>query len=145
MVAITLLTTCASARDANGGSKADAELAVQDYLAIWSRNDGVTAANVARFYAPRVTYYGKAFTRQQVLADKQVYIRRWPIRDYREVPGSFQATCDASRALCKVKVLMAWRRGDGRGHTSTGRARMSFDFVPADGARKIAREAAVLL
>ena len=142
--ALAMYAAAAMADSGDGGTKADAERAVQAYLAIWSRNVDVTKKSVERFYAPRVLYYGKAFMREQVLVDKQSYIRHWPVRAYREVPGSFQAICNAGRSLCKIRVIMAWRRSDARGHVASGRAQMSFDFVPADGARKIAREAAVI-
>ena len=127
------------------GTKADAEQALQSYLAMWSSNDGVTAAAVERFYAPQVIYYGKAFTRARVLADKRAYVHAWPVRAYHEVPGTFQAACKEDRSVCHVSAEMTWRRVSLRQAVSTGRARISFDFVRADGARKIARESAKLL
>ena len=129
----------------DGGTKADAEQALQAYLAMWSSNDDITAAAVDRFYAPQVIYYGKPFTRARVLADKQAYIRAWPVRAYHEVPGTFRAECNGDRSLCHVSADMAWRRVSRRNVVSAGRARIGFDFVPADGARKISRESAKLL
>ena len=129
-------------RDA--ASRADAERAVQAYFAMWSSDDGVNAASVKRFYAPDVTYYGKRMTRAQVLADKRAYIRAWPVRSYREVPGTFAARCNGDLSLCHVTTDMAWRRTSRTGAVSTGRATIAFDFVPADGGRKIARESAHL-
>ena len=128
----------------SGGTEAEAEAAVQGYLAVWSRNDAVTAATVDRFYAPQVVYYGKHLSREGVLADKRAYIKTWPERSYREVPGTFVASCNFDRSLCRVRVDMAWRRVSRAHAVSTGRAHMRFDFVPADGARKIAREGARL-
>jgi hypothetical protein len=127
-----------------GGSKAEAERAIQAYLAMWSRNDDVRAASVARFYAPRVIYYGKPMSRGQVLADKLSFIRTWPQRSYREVPGSLTAHCNGDRSLCLVKADMIWSRTDRRGRTESGKAHLSFAFVPSDGQRKIARESARL-
>lgn len=147
MGAIVMLasTMGATAQLADGGSKADAERAVQNYLALWSSKGNFDAAVVNRFYAPRVVYYGKAFTRAQVLADKRVYARQWPVRAYHEVPGSLTAHCNGNRSVCQVRVQMAWRRVGRDDTVSTGRARMLFEFVPADGSRKIARESAVIL
>ena len=130
---------------ADNATKADAEQDLQAYLAMWSSDAGVTAASVSRFYAPHVVYYGKAFSREQVLADKRAYIRAWPVRSYREVPGTLEARCNDDRSLCHVSAEMTWRRVNHNDRISTGRARISFDFVPADGARKIARESARLL
>ena len=118
------------------------EAAIQSYLALWSRNADVTAAAVDRFYAPTVVYYGKRLSRAEVLADKLRYIRAWPERHYTEIPGSIAAHCNADRSRCRVSVIMAWHRTGRTGQVSTGRARIAFDFVPADGARKIARESA---
>ena len=136
---------CASAQVAGGGSKAEAERAVQNYLALWSSNGNFSAAVVDRFYAPRVIYYGKSFARSQVLADKRAYARAWPVRDYHEVPGSFSAQCNPDRSVCKVRVLMSYRRVSRSNVAARGTARMMFEFVPADGRRKIARESAVFL
>lgn len=135
----------AHAQIADPGSKAEAEHAVQGYLAMWSKNDAINDASVARFYAPRVIYYGKSFSRAQVLADKATYIRHWPVRDYREVPGSFTAHCNPDRSLCKVSADMTWRRVSASNAVSVGRARLTFDFVPVEGGRKIARESARIL
>ena len=135
----------AHAQIADPGSKAEAERAVQGYLAMWSNNQAINEASVARFYAPRVIYYGKAFSRAQVLADKATYVRHWPMRIYKEVPGSFSAHCNADRSLCKVTADMTWRRVSTRNAVSVGRARLSFDFIPVEGGRKIARESARIL
>ena len=140
---MTLQTSAAAATD--GGSEAEAERAIQAYLAMWSRDADIDATSVSRFYAPRVVYYGKSFGRAQILKDKLAYIRIWPERHYREVPGTFAAHCNGGRRICRVSIDMAWRRV-GRHHVvSTGRARLTFDFIPVDGGRKIARESARIL
>ena len=118
------------------------EGAIQAYLAMWSHNADVTAAAVNRFYAPAVIYYGKRFSRAQVLADKLRYIQAWPVRHYSEVPGSIKASCNRDRSVCRVSVIMAWRRLGHDAQVSSGRARIAFDFVPIEGGHKIAREAA---
>ncbi len=136
--------TCALAGGSpdTGGTKAQAEQAIRAYLAQWSSDGHFDAGAVARFYAPLVVYYGKTFSREQVLRDKQSYVRQWPIRHYAEVPGSLSASCDPSRTICRVSVLMRWRRVSIARRVSTGQARMAFDFVPVEGSRKIARESA---
>ena len=118
------------------------EGAIQAYLAMWSRNADVTSAAVDRFYAPSVVYYGKRFSRAEVLADKLRYIKAWPVRHYAEVPGSIRASCNQDRSRCHVSVVMTWRRRGRTAAVSVGRARIAFDFVPAEGGRKIARESA---
>ena len=139
------LVTAASAQVGEGGSKADAERAVQAYLVVWSSDGHFDRGAVARFYAPRVVYYGKRFSRADVLSDKLAYARAWPVRHYAEVPGSLIARCNADRSMCQVDVTMRWRRVSAGGRVSTGRARLGFDFVPAEGGRKIARESARII
>ncbi len=140
-----MIATSASAQVGDGASKADTERAIQAYLAIWSSAKSFDASTVERFYAPHVVYYGKSFTRAQVLGDKDAYTRQWPVRVYREVPGSFAASCDQARTLCRVSTNMAWHRVSRTGRVSDGRARLTFDFVPVEGGRKIARESARIL
>jgi len=135
----------ANAGLADAGTKAEAEQSIQSYLSMWSSNGHFDASSVARFYAPRVVYYGKTFSREQVLADKEAYIRQWPIRQYSEVPGSLVARCNPGRTICKIKVVMQWHRVSASRRVSTGSARLEFDFVPVEGRRKIAREAASIL
>lgn len=134
-----------AAQTIGGLPKADAERMVQGYLSMWSTDAGINEASVSRFYAPRVIYYGKAFSRAQVLEDKRAYIREWPERTYRESPGSLRGACNADRSLCEVSFQMTWRRTSRAHVVSIGRARVSFDFVPVEGRRKIARESARIL
>ena len=138
---LTAILACGPALAQNGPEPGD-EGAIQAYLAMWSHNADVTAAAADRFYAPIVVYYGKRLNRAQVLADKLRYIRAWPVRHYSEVPGSIEASCNADRSRCRVSVVMAWRRLGRGSKVSSGRARVAFDFVPVEGSRKIAREAA---
>lgn len=142
VLALLVPLAAVSSAFAQAGPVPGDEGAIQAYLAMWSHNDAVTAAAVDRFYAPSVVYYGKRFSRAEVLADKLRYIKAWPVRHYAEVPGSIQARCNADRSRCHVSVIMAWRRVGRSAGVSVGRARVAFDFVPAEGGRKIARESA---
>lgn len=142
LLAAAALLAVEGAALAQAGPVPGDEGAIGAYLAMWSHNADVTAAAVERFYAPTVTYYGRRFTRAQVLADKLRYIKAWPVRHYAEVPGSIQARCNGDRSLCRVSAIMTWRRIARDARVSTGRARIGFDFVPVEGGRKIARETA---
>lgn len=144
-VAVTLMTLPSAADATDDGGRAFAEHAMQAYLAMWSRDRDVNAKAVARFYAPHVVYYGKPMSREQVLADKRTYIRQWPTRDYKALPGTFTGKCEPGLDRCTITAVMTWRRVDRNERVSIGRARISLDFVPVDGTRKIARESARLL
>lgn len=144
--AAVLLTTVAfAARGEDDGGRVFAENAMQAYLAMWSRDEDVNEKSVARFYAPHVVYYGKPMSRAQILADKLTYIRQWPTRAYSALPGTFTGKCEPGLDRCTITAVMTWRRVDRNERVSTGRARLSLEFVPIDGTRKIARESALLL
>ena len=135
----------ANAQGLMDGTKAETEQAVQAYLSqLWSSNGHFDQKTISRFYAPRVIYYGKSMTRAQVFADKVAYVKNWPVRTYREVPGSFAAECAEDRSICEVKIDMTWRRISTSRKVSVGRATIRFVFVAVDGGQKIARESAYI-
>lgn len=137
-----ILLAAPSALQAQDDGRGFAEDSMQAYLAMW--DEDVSATSVERFYAPHVVYYGKQMTRAQVLADKLAFVRSWPVRRSKAVPGSFVGRCNADRSRCEIMSVMTWQRV-GRDHrVSNGRARIRLTFVPVGAARKIAEESAVL-
>ena len=118
------------------------ERILQAFFTLWSRDDGVTRANVEKLYAPQLIYYGKPFSREGVLREKLQFAHHWPQRDYREVPGSLRATCDPSGVRCTLRALITWRRATRSHEVTTGRAELRLEFA---GDRKITRESARIL
>ena len=110
------------------------------YLAIWSRNAAVTPATVARLYARRVEYYGRAMSAEAVYRDKLAFVRRWPVRRYAAVPGTVTNDCGAAADRCRVTALLRWSRGDSGGHGGAGTNTVRLDLAREDGTLKIVRE-----
>ncbi|MDO9442655.1 MAG: hypothetical protein Q7T73_17345 [Beijerinckiaceae bacterium] len=121
-----------------------AQKQVQAYVDVWSTDAGVTAQSVETFYAPRAVYYGKSMSRAQILADKRRYVRAWPERRYRMVPGSVRVRCDAPREICRATGVMEWSRRSASGRRVVGASRMDFTLTRSSGG-KIVRESAVTL
>ncbi|HEX3181807.1 MAG TPA: hypothetical protein VHR44_11235 [Beijerinckiaceae bacterium] len=124
-------------------STATAQRRLEAYVDTWSANNGINAANVSRYYADRVIYYGKPMSRQQVLRDKLNYIAVWPERYYHIVPGTVSAFCDRQHTACRVSGVMVWDRRSRVGHRSVGSARLTLILSRASGGR-IVRESASL-
>lgn len=113
---------------------------VQSFLTAWTGGPVIEPGAVERFYAPRVTYYGRAETRAQVLSDKRALARRWPHRLYRVLPGSASAHCNDAQTRCQVSAVLDWRaESPGRGARS-GAATVRLDLVRDGAVLKIVRE-----
>ena len=89
---------------------------LEEYVRIWEDDDRINAATVARYYGPRVNYYGKRMSRQQVLADKRRYIRAYPRRSYTITPGTARVVCDAPRNTCVAtgRLVVSLTAANGR-------------------------------
>ena len=129
-----------TAQSAGGGPAA--ERLFQGYLALWSKDADINAAAIARFYAPSVSYYGRHFDRDQLLAEKRAFIRNWPVRRYEEVPGSMVARCEPGRMVCHTLVDVRWQRISRHGRTDAGTSKMAFTFAMIGKDLKITKESA---
>jgi hypothetical protein len=121
-----------------------AQAQVEKFVAVWSRDEGVTMAAVERLYAPRVVYYGKTMSRAAILADKRAYIAHWPHRRYEIAPGSVDVSCTKGNNMCRATATMRWSRADRSGREVRGASRMAF-LVSRESGGKIVRESAVNL
>ena len=119
-----------------------AQRQVENFVEVWSRDEGVTREAVARLYAPRVVYYGKSMSREAIYADKRAYIAHWPRRRYEIAPGSVNVSCTPGNTMCRATALMRWTRADPAGREVRGASRLSF-LVSRDSGGKIVRESAV--
>ena len=121
-----------------------AQKQVENFVDVWSRDEGVTMAEVERLYAPRVIYYGKNMSRAAILADKRAYIATWPRRRYEIAPGSVNVSCTQGNAMCRATAIMRWTRENRAGRQVRGSSRMTF-LVSRESGGKIVRESAVNL
>ena len=89
-------------------------------------NEALAAAN--SYYADQVTYYGKSYSRGQVMADLQGFYNRWPVRQYVIEQGSLKIDCEVQSLTCSAKGLLDFdARSPDRQQRSFGSA--SFDYV----------------
>lgn len=57
---------------------------------------------VQQNFANSVEYYGKRYTLQQVIQDKQNYIIRWPKRSYKPRSDTIRVSCNATQSYCEI-------------------------------------------
>lgn len=91
-----------------------------------SGNDFVALGTVRQHYAPAINYYEKGILSQdEVLADKQAYLARWPERGYRIRDSSLMATC--ANGACMVSGIYDWTvRSIPRNKQARGAARFTY-------------------
>ena len=125
---------------ATPGLAASPDARMDSYFAIWADNSRVTPEAVNDLYASHVIYYGKAMTPAQVYRDKLNYIRRWPDRRYRVVPGSVSKSCAPGQDRCRISAILSWDKADASGRGSKGANTITLNLVREDGILRIARE-----
>jgi hypothetical protein len=79
------------------------------YLRIWSSGDSAAIDDVHDVYAPRVNFYGRVLDKRGITAEKMRFVRRWPVRRYRLLPGTTRVDCDQNRRSCLVRTLIDWQ------------------------------------
>ena len=131
-----LLALCPAA----SATPAQRDARMDGYLAIWSRNDAITPATVARLYGRRVDYYGHPMSAEAVYRDKLAFAKAWPVRRYAAVPGTVTNDCGAAADSCRVTAVMRWSRADGAGRGGRGTNTVRLDLAREDGTLKIVRE-----
>ena len=101
----------------------------------------VTADDVAALYGERITYYGRRQTRDQVVADKLRYYKRWPDRDYALDRDSLKITRKPSGAdsSAEVRFEFTYSVSDGR-ETRRGRGVTRLELIADDGRLVIVSE-----
>lgn len=72
----------------------------------WSRDDGTALAAAAQGYGTSVVFYGKTLGRDAILADKQKFLERWPVRSYRARADSIRIACSESARSCTISGLV---------------------------------------
>jgi hypothetical protein len=82
-------------------------------------------------YADQVSYYGKYFSRDEVITDKRNFFLRWPNRNYTIDPGSLVVGCQ-SASSCRADGTFTWS-DIGNGLSSLGSATFSFGWSLEEG------------
>lgn len=96
------------------------------YGAISGPNN-VAVASASRNYADQVAYFGKTLAREEVVAEVQRFIDRWPSRQYRARPDSIDVQCDEPSLTCTAKGVLDFdAKSLARNERSVGTA--SFEY-----------------
>ena len=109
----------------------------------WSQNTPDIAAGVNAFYADRITFYGKDWSQQQVMADKAGFIERWPVRAYDIDEDSTTVVCDGDACAIEAKIVF-FTYSQARAATARGLAQFSY-IVDISGDPLITSETSTVL
>lgn len=85
-----------------------------DYLAAWSAPNEEVLAAMPEFYAPTVSFHGKARSARSVLSEKQQFIQRWPSREYTPRTDTMGVTCSPGADTCTVRSVFDFNAFDPR-------------------------------
>ncbi|MEH6950718.1 hypothetical protein V4R08_05135 [Nitrobacter sp. NHB1] len=116
-------------------SSGDLDIELRQKTAIFLVNlyAGVSGPNnkvlkeASRNYAERVEYFGKTYTREQVLVELQRSDERWPIRSYRMRADSLAIDCDKDAMTCTATGLLDFDcRSPERSQRSSGAATFGY-------------------
>ena len=95
-------------------------------------------------YADQVSYYGKSYSREQIIAEQKSFNDRWPIRHYKMQQDSLQINCDEQSLTCGAKGLLDFDfRSPARNQRSSGVATFEYElkFASLEAPPKITLEA----
>jgi len=60
----------------------------------------------------RIDYYGKSTSRDDVLKDKERYIKNWPNRSYRLQMDTIRTSCDQTRSACQISGTLDYNHSN---------------------------------
>ena len=109
----------------------------------WSQNSPDVQAGVSAFYADNITFYGKDWTQEQVMADKAGFIERWPVRAYDIDEDSTTVSCEGDICSIEAKIVF-FAYAQARAATSRGLAQFSY-VIDLSGEPKITSETSSVL
>lgn len=98
---------------------------VQLNIRYWSQNSPDIEAGMRAFYADNIVFYGKNWTKAQVMADKAGFIERWPVRAYDLDERNTTVSC--AEDLCEIEAqVVFFAHSPARADTSRGLAKFSY-------------------
>jgi hypothetical protein len=114
--------------DLTGGASALALRATRDFFRESSAPGSQLMNYLDSIYPATVTYFGKAMTKSDVLADKETFVERWPERLYTIDPNNLSASC-TSDGKCTATGTVALRaHSPERQRTSVLTAKFALTF-----------------
>lgn len=94
-------------------------------------------------YSDYVSFYGKSFSKRQLLEDKANYVDRWPIRKSSVRPGSISVDCNLS--MCNVYGIYDWQvYSPKRNKRASGSAKFHYALDMSDVPKVIGEDGEVL-
>ncbi|AWN40731.1 hypothetical protein [Methylobacterium durans] len=112
-----------------------------DYLRIWSSGNTAPITRVPDMYARTVTFYGRRYTQDQLIAEKRRAIQRWPSRRYVHRPGTMQVTCNLPAQRCVTRSTIDFEVSSYPRHAAKrGSARFDLGISFADRGPRIVHE-----
>lgn len=100
-----------------------------DYLDSISAPNAVSIAATPRFYAERVQRFGRTVSLASVIAEKRLFVQRWPERRYQPQAGSTRTACNAAMKACIVHTTYDYRaESPARGARSQGLAELVLEI-----------------
>lgn len=121
-----------------------------DYLRYWSGVSVVSVEDVSRYYSFPMQFYGRRIlSPDELISEKQRFIRRWPDRDYAAVPGTLRSICDSGLPVCHISGMFSFSANDpqrGRASAGTGLLELDVSFegaspkIISENSRVVSRE-----
>ena len=103
-----------------------------------NQENAAAIAYLQEKYSEQVSYYGNVLPKANVVADKQTFFQRWPIRNYSLAANSLRIACDTETA-CTSEGSMEWTATNPKA-TSQGIASFSLGWILEAGTWKIRSE-----
>lgn len=105
----------------------------------WSLPNDLALPRIAAYYGSTVSFYGKPLTDNEVIAEKEAFARRWPVRSYSVEKDSLHVAC--SIRGCVVDSIISWSAASPeRGAKASGRSTWTVTLETAGGSYRIVGE-----
>jgi hypothetical protein len=108
-----------------------------------NKTNAATMAYLQQKYSEQVNYYSKLLPKANVLADKQTFFQRWPVRNYSLIADSLRVACDTP-ATCTSAGKAEWSATNAKA-ISQGSMAFSYGWGLEGGVWKIQSETSYVI
>jgi len=81
---------------------------VTKYFDTWSSNEQTSLNFVNNAYSNTVDFYGARVTNTEVIRQKVAFVKRWPVRTYKERSNTTVIQCNQVNKICSISGLVDW-------------------------------------